>query len=178
MFEHCGARQPCSTTKEEEIRMSPRPLPVTVAAIIQALFSLMNFPGPWWYALPGVQEPPAFVIYSGIALGIVGVAAAVGLWMIKACSLWLAISSLCAQHPFECVWVSHGATWRTQSPYRSTDHRLCPYTRAGSASGHVACFGNCRPTFACKVRRVFRESAVPEARFPRRLPFYSVRQKR
>ena len=40
---------------------------------------------------PGVEEPPAFVIYSGIALGIVGVAAAVGLWMIKACSLWLAI---------------------------------------------------------------------------------------
>ena len=71
--------------------MSPRPLPVTVAAIIQALFSLMNFPGPWWYAFPGVEEPPAFVIYSGIALGIVGVAAAVGLWMIKACSLWLAI---------------------------------------------------------------------------------------
>ena len=71
--------------------MSPRPLSVTVAAIIQVLFSLMNFPGPWWYAFPGVEEPPAFVIYSGIALGIVGVAAAVGLWMIKACSLWLAI---------------------------------------------------------------------------------------
>jgi len=71
--------------------MSPRPLPVTVAAIIQALFSLMNFPSPWWYTPPGVEEPPAFVIYSGIALGIVGVAAAVGLWMIKACSLWLAI---------------------------------------------------------------------------------------
>ena len=71
--------------------MSPRPLPVTVAAIIQALFSLMNFPGPWWYASPGVEEPPAFVVYSGIALGIVGVAAAVGLWMMKAWSLWLAI---------------------------------------------------------------------------------------
>jgi len=33
--------------------MSPRPLPVTVAAIIQALFSLMNFPGSWWYTSPG-----------------------------------------------------------------------------------------------------------------------------
>jgi len=42
-------------------------------------------------SLPGVEEPPAFVIYSGIALGIVAVAAAVGLWMIKAWSLWLAI---------------------------------------------------------------------------------------
>jgi len=58
--------------------------------------------------------------------------------------------------------------------YRGLYARICEYF----VSGHAACFGNCRPTFACKVRRVFRESAVPEARSPRRLPFYSVRQKR
>src|SRR5215210_1149325 len=68
--------------------MSPRPLPVTVAAILMALFSLMNFPGPWWYVVPGVAEvTPMFVIYSGI----VGIVAAVGLWMLKTWSLWLTI---------------------------------------------------------------------------------------
>ena len=180
VFEHCGAPQPCPTAKEEEeIRMSSRPLSVSVAAILLALISLMNFPGPWWYLVPeAVEVTPMFVIYSGIVLGVVGLVAAVGLWMLKNVGLLAHHCSLCAQHPFERVWVSNGATWRTQSPYRSIDHRLCPYTRAGSASGHAACFGNCRPTFACKVRRVFRESAVPEARFPRRPPFYSVRQKR
>ena len=72
--------------------MSPRPQPVTVAAILLALFSLMNFPGPWWYLVPGAAEvTPMFVIYSGIVLGIVGLVAAVGLWMMKTWSLWLTI---------------------------------------------------------------------------------------
>ena len=72
--------------------MSPRPLPVTVAAILLALFSLMNFPGPWWYVVPGaMEETPMFVIYSGIVLGIVGIVAAVGLWMLKKWSWWLTI---------------------------------------------------------------------------------------
>jgi uncharacterized membrane protein (DUF2068 family) len=69
-----------------------RPLPVTVAVILMALFSLMNFPGPWWYLVPGaVEATPMFVIYSGIVLGIVGLVAAVGLWMIKRWGLWLTI---------------------------------------------------------------------------------------
>jgi len=72
--------------------MSPRPLPVTVAAILLALFSLMNFPGPWWYLVPGAAEvTPMFVIYSGILLGIVGLVAALGLWMMKTWSFWLTI---------------------------------------------------------------------------------------
>ena len=72
--------------------MSPRSLPVTVATILLALFSVMNFPGPWWYLVPGVAEvTPMFVIYSGIVLGIVGIVAAVGLWMMKTWSLWLTI---------------------------------------------------------------------------------------
>jgi uncharacterized membrane protein (DUF2068 family) len=69
-----------------------RPLPVTVAVILMALFSLMNFPGPWWYLVPGaVEATPMFVIYSGIVLGIVGIVAAVGLWMMKRWGLWLTI---------------------------------------------------------------------------------------
>ena len=72
--------------------MSTRPLTVTVAVILMALFSLMNFPGPWWYAVPGaLEETPMFIIYSGIVLGIVGLVAAVGLWMVKKWSLWLTI---------------------------------------------------------------------------------------
>jgi uncharacterized membrane protein (DUF2068 family) len=52
----------------------------------------MNFPGPWWYLIPGaVEETPMFVIYSGIVLGIVGIVAAVGLWMMKRWGLWLTI---------------------------------------------------------------------------------------
>ena len=72
--------------------MRSRPLPVTVAAILMALFSLMNFPGPWWYAIPGaMEETPMFVIYAGIVLVIVGLIAAVGLWMLKRWGLWLTI---------------------------------------------------------------------------------------
>ena len=72
--------------------MRSRPLPVTVAAILLALFSLMNFPGPWWYVVPGVAEvTPMIVIYSGIVLGIVGIVGAVGLWMLKTWSLWLTV---------------------------------------------------------------------------------------
>ena len=73
--------------------MRTRPTPVTVAAILMALFSLMNFPGPWWYLLPGFAEEqhPDFVLYSAIVLGIVGVVAAIGLWMMKRWGLWLTI---------------------------------------------------------------------------------------
>src|SRR5215212_7613296 len=72
--------------------MRSRPLPVTIAAILVALFSLMNFPGPWWYVVPGaVEATPMFVIYSGIVLGIVGLVAAVGLWILKTWSFWLTI---------------------------------------------------------------------------------------
>jgi uncharacterized membrane protein (DUF2068 family) len=72
--------------------MRSRPLPVTVAAILMALFSLMNFPGPWWYAIPGaMEETPLIVIYVGVVLGLVGLVAAVGLWMLKKWGFWLSI---------------------------------------------------------------------------------------
>ena len=67
--------------------MRSRPLPVTVAAILLVLLSLQNVPWFWWYFFPGVEEPPAFVIYSGI----VGLVAAVGLWMTQPWSLWVTI---------------------------------------------------------------------------------------
>ncbi len=67
--------------------MRSRPLPVTVAAILLVLLSLFDFPLPWMLLFPGVEEPPAFVIYSGIVLGIVGLVVAVGLWMMRTWSL-------------------------------------------------------------------------------------------
>jgi hypothetical protein len=71
--------------------MSPRPLPVTVGAILLVLLSLMNFPFPWWFLFPGVDEPPAFVVYSGIVVGLVGLVVATGLWMLKKWSLRAAL---------------------------------------------------------------------------------------
>jgi hypothetical protein len=67
--------------------MRSRPLPVTVAAILLVLLSLMNFPFPWWFLFPGVEDPPTFVIYSGIVLGLVGLVVVAGLWMLKTWSL-------------------------------------------------------------------------------------------
>ena len=63
-----------------------RPLPVTIAAILMALISLVGLPGP---LLPGSEEVPPVVIYGGIVLGIVGLIAAVGLWMLKKWGFWL-----------------------------------------------------------------------------------------
>jgi uncharacterized membrane protein (DUF2068 family) len=72
--------------------MHSRPLTVTVAAVLMALFSLMNFPGPWWYAVPGaMEETPMIVLYVGIVLGIVGIVAAGGLWMLKKWGWWATI---------------------------------------------------------------------------------------
>ena len=68
--------------------MRSRPLPVTVAAIIQALFSLLSLPGP---LLPGSEGVPAVVLYSGIVLGVAGLVASAGLWMLKKWGLMLTI---------------------------------------------------------------------------------------
>src|SRR5918997_140762 len=72
--------------------MRSRPQPVTVAVILLVLLSLFDFPWPWLLLFPGVEEPPAFVIFSGIVLGIVGLVVAVGLWMLKKWSFWATIA--------------------------------------------------------------------------------------
>jgi hypothetical protein len=68
--------------------MRSRPTPVTVAAILLVLLSLTNFPWPWSFLFPGVEEPPAFIIYGGVVLGIVGLIVVVGLWQLKRWSFW------------------------------------------------------------------------------------------
>ena len=72
--------------------MRSRPTSVTVAAILLVLLSLFNFPWPWMLLFPGLEEePPAFILYSGIVVGIVGLVVAVGLWMMKRWSFWVTI---------------------------------------------------------------------------------------
>src|SRR5215207_9320669 len=72
--------------------MRSRPPTVTVAAILLVLLSLFGFPWPWLILFPGVGEaPPAFIYYSGIVLGIVGLLVAFGLWTLRTWGLWAAI---------------------------------------------------------------------------------------
>jgi uncharacterized membrane protein (DUF2068 family) len=41
--------------------------------------------------VPGAEEAPAAIVYVSIVLGILGIVAAVGLWMMKPWSLWATI---------------------------------------------------------------------------------------
>src|SRR5215203_399845 len=71
--------------------MNLRPLPVTVAAILLVLLSLFNVPWPYELLFPGAEEPPAALLYLGYVVGVVGLVAAVGLWMLKPWSYWTTI---------------------------------------------------------------------------------------
>ena len=68
--------------------MKARPSSVTVAAVLMALTSLAGLPGP---LLPWSEGIPAFVLYGGIVLGVIGLIATVGLWLLKRWSFWLTI---------------------------------------------------------------------------------------
>ena len=67
--------------------MRARPLPVSVAAILMVLFGLANLLSPFVLT----EGVPTFVIYLGVALGVAGLLAAAGLWMLKRWALWLTI---------------------------------------------------------------------------------------
>ena len=64
-----------------------RPLAVTIAAVLLALFSVLNLTFP----LFPTEGIPAFIVYSGVALGVIGLVAAAGLWMLRKWSIWLTI---------------------------------------------------------------------------------------
>ena len=71
--------------------MRSRPQSVSVATVLLVILSLFGFPWPWLLLFPGAEQPPAFVLYTGLVLGIVGLVVAVGLWMMKAWSYWATI---------------------------------------------------------------------------------------
>ncbi|HEY6751905.1 MAG TPA: hypothetical protein VI027_11355 [Rubrobacteraceae bacterium] len=72
--------------------MSPRPLPVTVAAILLALFSVLNLWFPLWAeSIPREEEVPALVVYTTVLVGVAGLLGTASLWMLRKWSLWLTI---------------------------------------------------------------------------------------
>ena len=65
---------------------------MTVAAILLALFSLLNLLFPLWAeAIPREEEVPALVVYTTVVVGVAGLVGATGLWMLRKWSLWLTI---------------------------------------------------------------------------------------
>jgi len=52
-----------------------------------ALFGLANLLSP----IMPMEGVPAFVVYLGVALGVAGLLAAAGLWMLRRWALWLTI---------------------------------------------------------------------------------------
>ena len=66
--------------------MRSRPLPVTIAAILLVLGSLVNFLAP--LMLPAEAGSAVYII---VGLGALGLVAAGGLWMLKRWALWLTV---------------------------------------------------------------------------------------
>src|SRR5215212_10023277 len=116
--------------------MLARPQTVTVAAFLQVLLSLANLASPL-FPLEGVPE---FIVYLGVALGIAGLLASAGLWMLRKWSIWLTIivsgRDLLSAGPGDGFCTSH----RPASRRSSNGCSLCPHYCAGSASDFAACF--------------------------------------
>jgi uncharacterized membrane protein (DUF2068 family) len=66
--------------------MHKRPQPVAIGFVLLVLLSLLNFISPF---LP--TDYPTIVLFLGGALGVVGLLAAAGLWMLKRWALLLTI---------------------------------------------------------------------------------------
>ncbi len=69
--------------------MTQRPTTVTVAAVLLALFSVLNLIST---LLPAFSDGvPAIVVYGSAVLGLLGLVAAYGLWTLKRWGVWLTI---------------------------------------------------------------------------------------
>jgi len=73
--------------EKENNRMRTRPQTVTVAAVLLAIFSLANLIS----SLLSSEGVSALVIFLGVALGVAGLVAFAGLWMLKKWSIWLSV---------------------------------------------------------------------------------------
>jgi uncharacterized membrane protein HdeD (DUF308 family) len=67
--------------------MRSRPLPVTVAAILLALFGVLNLLSP----LFPTEGIPAVVVYLAVVVGVACLVGAAGLWQLRKWSIWLTI---------------------------------------------------------------------------------------
>ncbi len=69
--------------------MGTRPAPVTAAAVLLALFSVLNLAST---LIPAFSSGvPAVVVYGSAVLGLVGLIGAYGLWTLKRWGVWLTI---------------------------------------------------------------------------------------
>ena len=67
--------------------MRSRPQTVSAAAVLLALFSVLNLLFPF-FPTEGI---PAVVVYLAVAVGVVGLLGAAGLWRLRKWGLWLTI---------------------------------------------------------------------------------------
>ena len=67
--------------------MRSRPQTVTVAAILLALFSVLNVLFPFF----PVEGIPAAAVYIGVVAGAAGLVGAAGLWLLRKWGFWIAI---------------------------------------------------------------------------------------
>jgi|SRR5215210_2657658 len=66
-----------------------RPQAVTVAAVLLALFSALNIVS---ILIPAFSDGvPAVVVYGSAVVGLVGLAAAYGLWTLKRWGVWITV---------------------------------------------------------------------------------------
>src|SRR3954471_2843192 len=92
--------------------MRSPPLPVIIAAVLLALLSLLTLALPLFV----VEVIPPVVLYSGVALGLAGLAATGGLWMLKKWGLWLTIVT-CA---INILWAAPGLAVVLTTPSLTT----------------------------------------------------------
>jgi FtsH-binding integral membrane protein len=84
--------------------MSRRPLSVTVAAILLALFSVLfdlSFPL-WAELIPREDMVPAVVVYTSVVVGVVALVGTTGLWMLRKWGVWLT-SVVCVLNILDAV---------------------------------------------------------------------------
>ncbi len=90
--------------------MRSRPTSVTVAAVLLGILSLLNLAWPLFL----LGAVPALVVWGGVVLGVVGLAAAAGLWALKRWAVWLAVVvsalNLLSAAP-GIAFPSNGALW-------------------------------------------------------------------
>jgi hypothetical protein len=131
--------------------MLSRPQAVTSAAVLLVLLSLFNFPWPWLLLFPGAEPPPAFVFYTGFALGFAGLVVAVGLWRMKAWS-YLATNMVCVLNLFSgAPGIVFGPTAGIRVLSAVLEVVALLIIVLGSASVLPACFRSCPTTLARTV---------------------------
>jgi len=77
----------------EDRSIRSRPLPLTVAAWLLVLLSLLNLYPAGLLLFPIKPPPAAFSVYSGIVLTILSMVAAIGLWRLRRWSVWVTFAA-------------------------------------------------------------------------------------